>query len=174
MEAFVHRHMSYVPPALGAQGAVFRLHRLSDRAPGPGPLDLLRCAWQHQQLVQQLNPFLSPAAAGVLHKGVLLWLQLCVLEDRLGQLAVLAEAGTGYEQQLMQVGVAAHWYHCLPVVYIRMEGEGAQDVCQVYFRRITVLKIARLSLLGYSSCYQTRELGTDQDKPRALAFLHLV
>jgi hypothetical protein len=67
-------------------------------------LDLLRCIAQPQlQLLEQFNPFLSPAAAQQLRQGVLVWLQLCVLEDRLGRLVQLAAAGPEYTPLLIRV-----------------------------------------------------------------------
>jgi hypothetical protein len=44
--------------------------------------------------VVKVNPLLSPAAVDRLHQGLLIWLQLCVLEDRLQrvQQALLKQA----------------------------------------------------------------------------------
>lgn len=65
---------------------------MSSTAPVAALRDLLPCAWQPQQLLQ-FNPFLSAAAAARLHSVLLVWLQLCVLEDKLGRLQQLLLAG---------------------------------------------------------------------------------
>ncbi len=103
LEAFIARFLCHVPHASGCHAAAFRLARLAGAVPRPGPLDLVPAAWDPHQLAR-LNPFLSGAAQAKLHDGVLLWLQLCVLEDRLGRLVALAGAGPEYKEQLVQVG----------------------------------------------------------------------
>ena len=50
------------------------------------------------------NPFLSDDAVAVLHGGVSVWLQLCVLEDRLERLGALARLGDEFEPTLTKVG----------------------------------------------------------------------
>jgi hypothetical protein len=54
-------------------------------------------------MLAQFNPFLSPEAAQQLHDGVLVWGQLCVLEDRVGRLLQLAEAGQEMQPLLIRV-----------------------------------------------------------------------
>ncbi|KAG2494611.1 hypothetical protein HYH03_007376 [Edaphochlamys debaryana] len=100
-EAFLLRHTSAVPEDVGCHGAAFRLLRLSGAAPSAGPLDLLVAAWR-PEVLRQYNPFLSEGAVAGLREGVLTWLALCVLEDRLGRLEALAEAGEEYRVQLVQ------------------------------------------------------------------------
>ncbi|KAG2492053.1 hypothetical protein HYH03_009551 [Edaphochlamys debaryana] len=100
-EAFLLRHASAVPEDVGCHGAAFRLLRLSSAAPSAGPLDLLVAAWR-PEVLRQYNPFLSDQAVAGLREGVLTWLALCVLEDRLGRLEALAEAGEEYRVQLVQ------------------------------------------------------------------------
>ncbi|KAG2501267.1 hypothetical protein HYH03_001073 [Edaphochlamys debaryana] len=75
--------------------------RLSGAAPCVGPLDLAVAAWR-PEVLRQFNPFLSEEVLAGLRKGVLTWLTLCVLEDRLGRLVALAEAGEEYRTQLVQ------------------------------------------------------------------------
>ncbi|KAG2492072.1 hypothetical protein HYH03_009568 [Edaphochlamys debaryana] len=100
-EAFLLRHASAVPEDVGCHGAAFRLFRLSGAAPSAGPLDLVVAAWR-PEVLRQYNPFLSDQAVAGLREGVLTWLALCVLEDRLGRLEALAEAGEEYRVQLVQ------------------------------------------------------------------------
>jgi hypothetical protein len=89
-------------------------------APAAAPLDLLHAATQ-PQLLLDLNPFLDPAACARLHRGLLLWLQLCVLQDRLGRLVALAEAAEGAAAgaeggqvqviALIKVSFSASWHY---------------------------------------------------------------
>jgi hypothetical protein len=88
-ELYLLHHTASVPADNGPAALAFRLLRLAACVPTAGLLDLLRCAWQ-PQLLRSFNPLLSDAACSRLQAGVLTWLQLCVLEDRLGRLVRLA------------------------------------------------------------------------------------
>ncbi|KAG2488308.1 hypothetical protein HYH03_013158 [Edaphochlamys debaryana] len=100
-EAFLLCHLSAVPPDVGPHGTAFRLLRLADCTPSSGLADLVVAASRPETL-RQLNPFLSQAAEAGLREGVLTWLALCVLEDRLGRLVALAEAGQEHRVQLVE------------------------------------------------------------------------
>lgn len=54
-------------------------------------MDLLACAIQHQSIAE-FNPFLSVASQTEVHNSILMWAQLCVLEDRLDRLTKLFAA----------------------------------------------------------------------------------
>lgn len=95
-------HLSCVPTTSGAPASSFRLLRLTGGAPCPALLDLLSCAWQ-PQLLLRFNPFLSEMAASRLHRGLLTWLQLCVLEDKLHRLLELLAGGPETTPALLQV-----------------------------------------------------------------------
>jgi hypothetical protein len=97
-------HLSNIPTTTGAPAASFRLLQLSGAAPAAAVLDLLPCGWQ-PQLLLQYNPFLSPAAVTRLHQAVLVWLQLCVLEDKLARLQQLLQAGQDGVTALIQVWI---------------------------------------------------------------------
>eukprot|EP00899_Mesostigma_viride_P005241 jgi/Mesvir1/14718/Mv05368-RA.1 len=59
-------------------------------------------------LIAQWNPFLSHKAKEVVHESILVWLQLCVLEDKMARL--LAHATAGDEARLLQeLGVVREW-----------------------------------------------------------------
>jgi hypothetical protein len=90
-EHYLLHHTTNVPADNGPAALAFRLLRLGACVPTAGLLDLARCAWQ-PQLFRSFNPLLSDAACSRLQAGVLTWLQLCVLEDRLGRLVALAAA----------------------------------------------------------------------------------
>ncbi|KAG2455049.1 hypothetical protein HYH02_000874 [Chlamydomonas schloesseri] len=104
LEAHLLQQLGRVPQDVGCPGASLRLLRAAAIAPTAATLDLARAAVR-PELLTELNPFLSPAAAQELLRRVLMWLQLCVLEDRLGRVAALAtalEAGDDCLPQLVQ------------------------------------------------------------------------
>ena len=109
-EAYLIRHVGCVPTTTGHAGTAFRLLRSAAALPEPAPLDLLSAAFQ-PQLLHDFNPFLSPAKRQRLQPQLLEWLKLCVLEDRLERLLLLARAAeaAGSDNQaqtaaLIQVG----------------------------------------------------------------------
>jgi hypothetical protein len=106
-------HLSHIPTSTGPPAASFRLLQLSGAAPAAALLDLLPCAWQ-PQLLLQFNPFLSAAAVARLHRAVLVWLQLCVLEDKLGRLQQLLLAGPDGVAALIQVRCGLRCYRQSP------------------------------------------------------------
>ena len=71
--------------------------------PSPSPTDLLRLAWGAASGFRSFNPFLSDKACAQLREGVLVWLQLCVLEDRMERVMSLAKAGEEYTPLLIRV-----------------------------------------------------------------------
>ncbi|PNH12759.1 hypothetical protein TSOC_000243 [Tetrabaena socialis] len=113
---------------VGPHGTSFRLLRLSGAAPSVGPLDLVRCAWQ-PQLLRAFNSFLSEEACAELHRGVLTWLELCVLEDRLGRLQLLAAAGDDYRPLLVQeLLVRREWDVAEHPQWLVFEAEGQLQI----------------------------------------------
>ena len=93
VERFLLQSLDHIPDGCSHWHATaFRLLRLSNLAPTITPHDLLRLALD-PNLVRQFNPFLTQASHGVLGKAVLTWLQLCVLEDKLGRLLHFCELG---------------------------------------------------------------------------------
>ncbi|PNH12760.1 hypothetical protein TSOC_000242, partial [Tetrabaena socialis] len=127
-EAYLLRNVSSVPHTVGPHGTSFRLLRLSDAAPSVGPLDLARCAWQ-PQLLRAFNSFLSEEACAELHRGVLTWLELCVLEDRLGRLQLLAAAGDDRRPLLVQeLLVRREWDVAEHPQWLVFEAEGQLQI----------------------------------------------
>ncbi|GLC35571.1 thioredoxin-disulfide reductase [Pleodorina starrii] len=101
-EEYVFRHWSRVPEDVGCHSISFRMLRAAGLVPAPAHTDLLRVAWQGEVALLQLNPFLSAGAVQRLREGVLVWLQLCVLEDRLTRLGRLVGAGEEYRIALIR------------------------------------------------------------------------
>ena len=108
VEDYLLEHVSSIPCTLGFPATTFRLMRSAGLAPTASLLDLMSAAWQPAKLLE-FNPFLSGTACERLHEGVLVWLQLCVLEDRLGRLKKLVQevqAGNeAYTEPLVKVGL---------------------------------------------------------------------
>lgn len=88
---------------MGLPGRAFRLMVLSAVQPAPAAVDLLSLAWGPLDKLLAFNPFLSEAVCAQLRQGVLLWLQLCVLEDRLQRVQQLAAAGEDFTPLLIRV-----------------------------------------------------------------------
>ncbi|KAG2451920.1 hypothetical protein HYH02_003695 [Chlamydomonas schloesseri] len=112
LEAHLLQQLESVPTTVGCHGTAFRLPRTAAAVAEAGPLDLMRLAVR-PELAADFNPFLSPEAAQELRRRVLTWLQLCVLEDRLGRTEALAaahQAGDDCLPQLVQeLGVHRTW-----------------------------------------------------------------
>eukprot|EP00878_Enallax_costatus_P005957 GHUV01006249.1.p1 GENE.GHUV01006249.1~~GHUV01006249.1.p1 ORF type:complete len:2036 (+),score=737.34 GHUV01006249.1:1069-7176(+) len=101
IQGYLAHHISYTSQAAGAPAAAFRLLQLSSSVASASLLDLMCCAWQPHML-PELNPFLSGSACSRLHEGVLVWLQLCVLEDKLARLGQHVRAGAAAASLLVQ------------------------------------------------------------------------
>jgi hypothetical protein len=112
VEDYLLKHVHYIPDALGPLATTFRLLRCAGLTPSVALLDIMSAAWQPEKLLEY-NPFLSEAACKRLHEGVLVWLQLCVLEDRLGRLGKLVQevkAGhDAYMEPLVKVRSGHSW-----------------------------------------------------------------
>jgi len=102
-EAFILQHVRAIPESVGPPGHAFRLQVLSAAQPAAAPSDLMSLAWGPLDKLTAFNPFLEGDACGQLRDGVLLWLQLCVLEDRLERLQQLAVAGDEFTPLLIRV-----------------------------------------------------------------------
>jgi hypothetical protein len=113
-ESYLLHHLNNIPPTIdsvqaeAAPAACFRLLRLANLTPLASPLDLLRLACK-PDLLTHINPFMGEGLKQQLLQGVLIWLQLCVLEDRLGRLVQLAAAGPEMKSMLIKVSEASCW-----------------------------------------------------------------
>lgn len=102
VEGYLLQHISSVPDRVGCHGASFRLRRISGSAPNVAPFDLLYLTLR-PAVIGELNPFLTEASHARLLHGVCVWLQLCVLEDRLTRVSAFAAAGKDLLPTLVQV-----------------------------------------------------------------------
>ena len=103
-EDFLLSSLTTVPaqPADCPASSSFRLARTAAKAARPVLHDLMRIALQ-RHLALAFNPFLSSTSVTRLHSAALLWLKLCVLEDRLARLRALAEGGPDCADLLVKV-----------------------------------------------------------------------
>ncbi|MEW5310745.1 MAG: hypothetical protein WDW38_002512 [Sanguina aurantia] len=128
MEAYLLQAVNSVPASVGAHGSRFRLLKTSGSVPSVSLADLATLAWQ-PQLLKQFNPFLSAASGKHIQEGVLLWLQLCVLQDRLGRLQALAKGGEDHLSMLIQeLSVRRTWDVALHPQWLVFEAEGQLQI----------------------------------------------
>ena len=107
-EACEHELLSVVglmPDDSGSPGVAYRMRRAANLSPLVTTQDLARAAYMPNVLLG-FNPLLAEAAVHVLRAGVLDWLQLCVLEDKLERMRNLAAVGNSQEveRELKEIG----------------------------------------------------------------------
>lgn len=90
VEAYLLHSLDLVPPE-NPHGCSFRMLRAAGGAARPGLLDLARVAVSPdaEEALRPFNPFLTRDACKKLVQGINVWLQVCVLEDRLERLVHL-------------------------------------------------------------------------------------
>jgi hypothetical protein len=104
-EHYLLEHLSLAPDTAGLPATPWRLLKLCGLAPTASLHQLLPAALSKEELVK-VNPLLSDTAVDRLHQGLLTWLQLCVLEDRLQrlqQLLVKQAAGVNCTADIIKV-----------------------------------------------------------------------
>lgn len=104
VEAYLLAHTASVPDCMGVWGVAFRLRQACGAMPLPARADLVRLALPEHS-ARAFSPFLSAGSAERLQQAARLWLQLCVLEDKLQRLAGWADE-TGDRAALIQVRCA--------------------------------------------------------------------
>jgi hypothetical protein len=87
-EQYLRSHLSTIPANVGMHGTALRLLQASGAAPVHGRKDYALLALD-PRVALDFNPFLSEQSVERLQGAAVLWLQLCVLEDRLQRLAGL-------------------------------------------------------------------------------------
>ena len=101
-QGYLDQHLASIPAEVGIHGAAFGLRQTSGAAPQHGVMDFARLAMD-ARVAAEFNPFLSAASVHKLQQGARVWLQLCVLEDRLRRLARLVEDPASSPAEIMQV-----------------------------------------------------------------------
>jgi hypothetical protein len=105
-EDYLRLHLATIQGSVGIHGTAFRLQLASGAAPLHGVVDYARLALDARAALD-FNPFLSESAAARLQQGARVWLQLCVLEDRLQRLVQLVQVPLN-SASLVQVRVCSH------------------------------------------------------------------
>jgi hypothetical protein len=113
LEMYVSTNIHAIPASVGCHGCGFRLLRNAGLVATPSLVDLLGAACNSSDDLLRFNPFLSQDSCRRLHDALLLWLQLCVLEDRLGRLHKLTEAAehhtTAKHELIQDLAVRRGW-----------------------------------------------------------------
>jgi hypothetical protein len=96
--------VAHVPDRGGGwQAAGFRMRRAANVLPSaPSLVEMMRMASCDQDLLEAHNWFLPHETRLKFRQGALLWLQLCVLEDKMHRLLCFAEAGSAFQPMLIQ------------------------------------------------------------------------
>jgi Protein of unknown function (DUF3638) len=88
-------------PDSGWKSEVFKIRKYTKAVPSISLEDMMRIALT-PETVLTFNPFFSAAACRAIKGDVLLWLQLCVLEDKKKRIIRLAGGRSGGDDQLIQ------------------------------------------------------------------------
>jgi hypothetical protein len=96
LRQWLQRDVLNLPPDhlsvdMQAEMSNFRLQRLGSTKPVLCQRDILRMALD-PEIIKMFNPFLSATAMGQVTDSILLWLELCVWEDKMFRLALLEGA----------------------------------------------------------------------------------
>ena len=92
MEAKLLSHIDCVPTENHWHAPAFNMRRAVNLEPRVTLRDLARAASEPAAVLFSLNPFLTCEAITTLHNGILLWLEHCVVEDKLHRMIALAAA----------------------------------------------------------------------------------
>ena len=101
LEACLLYVMTHIPTFTSWHVPAFRLKMIANLVPIPSISDLAKLAFAPDGL-QTFNPFLSESTTHTVQDGILQWLQLCVLEDKLVRMLDLVEkrAESALEREL--------------------------------------------------------------------------
>ncbi len=128
IEQYLVTCVNWVPLNAGWHAAGFRMRRAANLAPQVTLRDLARSAVEASTL-RSFNPFMSEAAKKSLLSGILDWLQLCVLEDKITRLCSFAEKEVEQEleRELREVGrpwsVTSHPEWLVSQIWFRTPGQ---------------------------------------------------
>eukprot|EP00951_Prasinocladus_malaysianus_P045450 scaffold605372_cov34-Prasinocladus_malaysianus.AAC.1 len=81
-EMHLKQHLATIPDSVGCYGVAHRMLQAAGLSRTPGILDLVQTSFD-PQVMRDVNPFLAKSASEQITATGRLWLQLCVLEDRI-------------------------------------------------------------------------------------------
>eukprot|EP00899_Mesostigma_viride_P019526 jgi/Mesvir1/27575/Mv07320-RA.1 len=121
VERFITGALSTMPSSSGWHAAASRMLASASLLPGVTLRDVARMACD-RTLIAHCNPFLSRPAKAAVYDAILVWLQLCVLEDKLGRL--VAHATAEDERMLLQeLEVVRAWDVCQHPLWLVLEAD---------------------------------------------------
>eukprot|EP00899_Mesostigma_viride_P019524 jgi/Mesvir1/27573/Mv07318-RA.1 len=121
VERFITGALSTMPSSSGWHAAASRMLASASLLPGVTLRDVARMACD-PTLIAHCNPFLSRPAKAAVYDAILVWLQLCVLEDKLGRL--VAHATAEDERMLLQeLEVVRAWDVCQHPLWLVLEAD---------------------------------------------------
>ena len=97
---------------------IFRIAKATNEVPTVNRVSLMRIACRPETM-RQLNPFLTTASTQFLLKQICLWLQLCVLDDKMNRMLAL----TAEPQLLAELQVRRVWAPSEHVQWLVFEAE---------------------------------------------------
>ena len=118
-----------------------RLHQICYVLPRITLVDLMRIAFAPEHICH-FNPFFSKDAQRHIIADILIWLQLCVLEDRLGRIVYLGRTCTGGmcdEKVVSELDVRREWSVEMHPEWLVFEVEGSLQIRPVQYQVVQSL-----------------------------------
>jgi hypothetical protein len=106
IEKHLLRTIDTIPDDICWDAAAFRLKKLSNIIPTVTIIDFMSLT---HPLLLTYNPYLSYRACVCIISDVILWMQFCVLENRLGHIIQLCKNTAGDEQLIQELLVKRNW-----------------------------------------------------------------
>jgi hypothetical protein len=104
----------------------YLMRKAANLKPTPTRFDLPRLLWlPDHELLSELNPFLSTAARAQLRTAINLWMQLCVLEDKMDRLCC---TNLSEEALIQQLQVTRTWDPVKHPQWLAFEVEGRLQI----------------------------------------------
>jgi hypothetical protein len=91
LEVKILAAVSHVPSHQTSSFLRFSLRRSGNLEPQIATRDLARCSTSPETL-KEFNPSLTPNDINYIHGEILHWLELCVLEDKLERMVIMAQS----------------------------------------------------------------------------------
>eukprot|EP00899_Mesostigma_viride_P003650 jgi/Mesvir1/13286/Mv16551-RA.1 len=126
VERFVLESLSDMRSSGGWHAAACRMLAAASMLPGVTLRDMARMACD-PRLIGQFNPFLSQRAKEAVLGAVLLWLEVCVLEDKVARLLAYATGGD-HLLLLQELEVVREWDVCKHPHWLVFEAENGLQI----------------------------------------------
>lgn len=127
VEEYLIRTINTIPDDIGPDAVIFKFKKLSNLAPTITTIDLMSMLLS-TPLLLTYNPYFTEEACGCIISDVILWLQLCVLEDKLKRILKLCENANGDEQLIQELEVKRNWSVKEHTEWLVFEVEGCLQI----------------------------------------------